>query len=74
MKGQVQAYLEELRALGKDTSSPKLAGGHFWLIVTNDPEKSWREISPHVLYQINMYAEWLCDPFPRNGEEPGTRS
>jgi len=54
-----QAYLNELRALGKDTSNPKVAGGHFWLIVANDPEKSWREIAPHVRYQINVYAEWL---------------
>ncbi|MGH7962852.1 MAG: LLM class flavin-dependent oxidoreductase, partial [Candidatus Binatia bacterium] len=54
-----RAYLNELNALGKDTSNPKLAGGHFWLIVANDPEKSWREIAPHVRYQINMYAEWL---------------
>ncbi len=59
MKEQYQAYLGELRALGKDASHPQLAGGHFWLIVANDPEKSWREIAPHVLYQINVYAEWL---------------
>jgi probable F420-dependent oxidoreductase len=59
MTAPYQAYLAELRALGKDTSKPKLAGGHFWLIVANDPEKSWREIAPHVLYQINVYAEWL---------------
>lgn len=59
MKTQYQAYLAELKALGKDTAKPKLAGGHFWLIVANDPEKSWREIAPHVLYQINVYAEWI---------------
>ncbi len=59
MKTQYQAYLAELKALGKDTAKPKLAGGHFWLIVANDPEKSWREIAPHVLYQINIYAEWI---------------
>ncbi|HEV8718083.1 MAG TPA: LLM class flavin-dependent oxidoreductase [Candidatus Binatia bacterium] len=59
MKAQYQAYLAELHALGKDARKPKLAGGHFWLIAANDPEKSWREIAPHVLYQINVYAEWL---------------
>ena len=59
MKAQYQAYLAELKALGKGTTNPKLAGGHFWLIVADDPEKSWREIAPHVLYQINVYAEWL---------------
>jgi len=50
MRAQYKAYTEELRALGKDISHPKLAGGHFWLIVANDPEKSWREIAPHILY------------------------
>jgi len=39
--------------------NPKLAGGHFWLIVANDPEKSWREIAPHVLYQLQVYNEWI---------------
>jgi probable F420-dependent oxidoreductase len=59
MKSIYEGYLGELRALGKDATNPKLAGGHFWLIVANDPEKSWREIAPHVLYQINVYVEWL---------------
>lgn len=59
MKAPYQAYLEALRALGKDTTNPKLAGGHFWLIVANDPEKSWREIAPHVLYQLQVYNEWI---------------
>ena len=59
MKAPYEAYLAELKALGKDTSNPKLAGGNFWLIVANDPDKSWHDIGPHVLYQINTYAEWL---------------
>ena len=59
MKAQYQQYVDELRVLGKDTTNPKLAGGHFWLIVASDPEKSWHEIAPHVLYQINVYNEWL---------------
>jgi probable F420-dependent oxidoreductase len=59
MKPLVDAYLAELRALGKDASKPRLAGGHFWLIVSNDPEKTWREVSPHIRYQITMYNDWL---------------
>ncbi len=59
MKEQYRWYVEELRALGRDPSRPKLAGGHFWLIVARDPEKTWKEVAPHVLYQINVYAEWL---------------
>ena len=59
MAEMAKLYCDELRALGKDADNPKLAGGHFWLIVANDPDKAWSEIGPHVLYQINVYAEWL---------------
>ena len=68
MKPLADGYAAELRAGGKDASTARLAGGHFWLIVANDPEKSWREIAPHVRYQINLYNEWLTkagqDLFP----------
>ena len=59
MKPLADAYVEELGACGKDASKPRLAGGHFWLIVSNDPEKTWREVAPHVRYQIDLYNEWL---------------
>jgi probable F420-dependent oxidoreductase len=53
------AYRAELRALGKDGAAARVAGGHFWLIVARDPDRTWREVAPHVRYQINLYAEWL---------------
>lgn len=53
------AYLAEVKAAGKDPAKARVAGGHFWLIVSNDPEKSWAEMGPHLLYQLNMYADWL---------------
>ena len=59
MVEMTKVYCDELRALGKDAEHPNLAGGYFWLIVANDPDKAWSEIGPHVLYQINVYAEWL---------------
>ena len=52
-------YVEELRAAGKDPATGRLAGGFFWLVVSNDPDKTWNEIAPHVQFQINVYAEWL---------------
>ncbi|MET0151709.1 MAG: LLM class flavin-dependent oxidoreductase [Candidatus Binatia bacterium] len=55
-----EAYKAELRALGKDPARGRVAGGHFWLIVARDPERTWRELAPHVRYQINLYAEWLA--------------
>lgn len=61
MKALVQTYRAELRALGKEKEAeqPKLAGGFFWLIVANDPDKTWHDIAPHVLYQLRIYADWL---------------
>lgn len=59
LKAFYDGYLEELESLGKPTDRPRIAGGHFWLVVANDPEKTFRDIAPHVLYQINLYAEWL---------------
>ncbi len=78
MKTHYRQYVAELRTLGKDAANPNLAGGHFWLIVANDPEKSWREIAPHVLYQINLYAEWLEKAgqqlFPRLPDEAALKA
>ncbi len=53
------SYVAALQALGKPTSDLRLAGGYFWLIPAVDPEKSWREAAPHVMYQLNSYAEWF---------------
>jgi alkanesulfonate monooxygenase SsuD/methylene tetrahydromethanopterin reductase-like flavin-dependent oxidoreductase (luciferase family) len=55
------AYIGELRAAGKDASRPRIAssaGGAMFFAVSNDPEKTWRELAPHVAYHINMYASW----------------
>jgi probable F420-dependent oxidoreductase len=52
-------YVDALKALGKPTTNLRVAGGPFMLIPSEDPEKTWREAAPHVLYQMNLYAEWL---------------
>ena len=39
----------------------RLAGGHFWLMVSADPQRTFADVSPHVLYQIEMYNKWLGD-------------
>lgn len=53
------SYVTALQALGKPTQDLRLAGGYFWLIPAKDPEKSWREAAPHVIYQLNLYSEWF---------------
>ncbi|MBI2801440.1 MAG: LLM class flavin-dependent oxidoreductase [Gammaproteobacteria bacterium] len=54
----VKAYRAELARLGK--SGPgRVAGGHFWLIVSKTKEKTLARVGPHILYQIDMYNRWL---------------
>ncbi|MEM7467475.1 MAG: LLM class flavin-dependent oxidoreductase [Pseudomonadota bacterium] len=62
----VPVYQDELERLGK--SNGKLAGGHFWLIVSNEPDKTFDLVAPHIIYQLEMYNVWLTaagqQPFP----------
>lgn len=53
------SYVAALQALNKPTTDLRLAGGYFWLIPAADPEKSWAEAAPHVIYQLNTYAKWF---------------
>jgi Luciferase-like monooxygenase len=59
-KDQYDTYVAALQSLGKPTTDLRLAGGYFWLIPSADPERSWNEAAPHVLYQLNLYAEWFA--------------
>ncbi len=63
----VPVYEQELEKLGKGGTG-KLAGGHFWLIVSNEPDKTFDMVAPHIIYQLEMYNIWLAaagqDPFP----------
>ena len=56
----VPIYNEERERLGK--SGPgRLAGGHFWLIVSNNPEKTFSQVAPYIMYQLQMYNVWLAE-------------
>lgn len=48
-------YLDACAKLGKEPG-PIHAGQ--WVIIDEDPEKTWSEISQHALYQINEYISW----------------
>ena len=43
------------------TGAPRLAGGHFWLVVAKEPEKTFSDLAPHILYQIDHYNRWLSE-------------
>lgn len=55
-----QQFVEELRKLGKPTTNLRLAGGHFWLIPSTDPEKTWNEAADHIIHQMNDYSAWIA--------------
>lgn len=59
LKELYNLYVRELKKLGKPADNPWVAGGFFWLIVSDDPEKTWNEAADHVLYQLNSYASWF---------------
>jgi alkanesulfonate monooxygenase SsuD/methylene tetrahydromethanopterin reductase-like flavin-dependent oxidoreductase (luciferase family) len=68
----VPIYHEERERLGKPGPG-RIAGGHFWLIVSNDPSKTFTRVAPHIIYQLQMYNVWLNEagqtPFPETNNE-----
>lgn len=62
--GDMQAQADEYRERWEQAnhpSPPRLAGGHFWLIVSEQPEATFAKLAPHVMYQIEVYNQWLGD-------------
>ena len=59
LKEAYERYVTALEKVGKSTTDIRLAGGYFWLIPSEDPDKTWNEAAEHVRYQVNAYAEWL---------------
>jgi len=53
-------YVEQVRKAGKPADSVRFAGGHRWLICSNDPEKTFNEAADHIIYQSNLYTEWAA--------------
>lgn len=60
MTEQSRLFREEWQRLGRPGTG-RLAGGHFWLIVSRTPDQTFAAVAPHVLYQIQVYNEWLRD-------------
>jgi len=58
MTAAANAYREAWARYGR-TGKPRLAGGHFWLIASRDPARTFAQVAPHVLYQIEVYNRWL---------------
>jgi alkanesulfonate monooxygenase SsuD/methylene tetrahydromethanopterin reductase-like flavin-dependent oxidoreductase (luciferase family) len=51
-------YEAELRRLGKPVPARPRPKGPLFLLVSDDPERDWQVVAPHVIYTSNSNAEW----------------
>src|ERR1700739_803076 len=49
----------ELEKENRPTDNLRFASGFWFLIVSEDPEKTFAEAADHVIYQVNDYSVWL---------------
>jgi len=52
-------FVEELAAVGRPPEDARMLSSVLWLLVSEDPEKTFAEVGPHFIHQINTYAKWL---------------
>ena len=52
-------YVAMLKKEDRPTDGIRFASGFWFLIVSDDPEKTFAEAADHVMYQVNNYSEWL---------------
>jgi alkanesulfonate monooxygenase SsuD/methylene tetrahydromethanopterin reductase-like flavin-dependent oxidoreductase (luciferase family) len=58
-KAMYEMYLQELRAADKSSAGARVMGGDLWLVVSEDPERTFAAYAPHLLYWFNSYAKWF---------------
>lgn len=51
-------YADERRRLGLDVPAPNPRRGPLFVHVSDDPERDWAVVAPHLLYATNATAEW----------------
>jgi alkanesulfonate monooxygenase SsuD/methylene tetrahydromethanopterin reductase-like flavin-dependent oxidoreductase (luciferase family) len=55
-----QPYLEGFREGGHDLDRAQMAGP-IYVLVTEDPERDWAAVAPHLAYQRESYARYARD-------------
>jgi alkanesulfonate monooxygenase SsuD/methylene tetrahydromethanopterin reductase-like flavin-dependent oxidoreductase (luciferase family) len=58
MPGLYPTYVAERQRLGLPVPPPPRPKGPLFLHVTDDPERAWHDVAPHVIYTSNSNAEW----------------
>jgi len=54
----VEIYDAECKKVGFDAGFAMLPGGPGFVHVTEDPERDWKRIAPHALYDAQTYRAW----------------
>src|SRR6195256_1769816 len=69
-------YVAELEKVNRPTDNLRFASGFWFLVVSEDPEKTFAEAADHVIYQVNNYSVWLqagglqpLSPHPQDPEK-----
>jgi len=58
-----QPYRDECLALGKDDPGEYPQHGPIFLWISNNPDKAWDTLLPHILHQLQSYSEWTEEAF-----------
>ncbi len=56
-----QVYKAERAAAGFPPPEPYMKTAASFLYVTDDPDRDWPLVAPHVAYATNTYAEWATE-------------
>lgn len=54
-------YKKEREAAGFPPPEPQLKPAASFLYVSDDPDRDWPIVAPHVAYATNTYAEWAAE-------------
>ncbi len=58
MPGLWEIYEAECKRLGRQVGPPPPAKGPLFLHISDDPERDWQVVAPHLLYTARSNAEW----------------
>jgi alkanesulfonate monooxygenase SsuD/methylene tetrahydromethanopterin reductase-like flavin-dependent oxidoreductase (luciferase family) len=75
-----EVYEAERRRLGLPVPRRPLRKGPLFLFVTNDPERDWQVVAPHIMYTSNSNADWARErgvgatPYPHVNDMSGLQA
>ncbi|HZZ46728.1 MAG TPA: LLM class flavin-dependent oxidoreductase [Pseudonocardia sp.] len=53
----IQPYLDAVERQGKDPAKATVHAGQ-WVVIDDDPERTWARIGDHAVTQLNQYISW----------------